>query len=176
MPIVSNSAYHILKTVRGFREQYPEWVLPPAIDCLLFAQSELGESISAWLREKPEYLRNRSEFEPWQSEMADCLMMLISYCIASGINTFTPERTDDQLSCSMEEKTFVYVGWYITYALYREYLTGHENEYGKVIATDVSDAIMYILLIKEDWESLVRERLDKIGKKIDARRTKTNAR
>jgi hypothetical protein len=45
---------------------------------LLFAFTELGESVDAYLRSKPEYARNRDKDLSVLDELADCALMLLT--------------------------------------------------------------------------------------------------
>jgi hypothetical protein len=76
-----NSYAKAVHELRKMDEEHGDvWKMPSYNDSLMFAMTEIGESIDAILRQKPEYFRNR-EFATTGNEVyeeaADVAMMLI---------------------------------------------------------------------------------------------------
>lgn len=67
-------AHQIVWNYRAELEPY--WPTPDPWDSLLFAQTELGEAIDAYLRSNTLYARNNDRSPDVLDELADCAMML----------------------------------------------------------------------------------------------------
>lgn len=67
------------------------WPTPSTEDALLFAFTELGEAVDAYLRSKSEYARNRDKDLSVLDELADCAMMLLT-ALGSGWEFKKPQR------------------------------------------------------------------------------------
>jgi hypothetical protein len=89
---------------------------PDAGDCALFALTEAGELIDAWLRENPLYLRNNYRQPSAQEEAAD-----LGYMIASCIVALRAHRTDGADGRATQAAAIIdRVCWAVT-SLYRGY-------------------------------------------------------
>ena len=129
------------------------WPTPSCADSLAFAFTEIGEAVDAQLRQNPVYNRNHDKNVDVESELADCLIMLLT---ALGSDT----------------------GW-IASAEYYDVITTY---YGKLenialpIALTMADSTTRNILISIysmnvwEWQSdiytTVKDRLDRIEKRV----------
>lgn len=87
---MSNSYAKAVSELRKMDEEHGDvWKMPPYVDSLMFAMTEIGETMDAILRQKPEYFRNR-EFATTGNEVyeeaADVAMMLIKALMVKNVN------------------------------------------------------------------------------------------
>lgn len=81
-----NSYQKAVEELKKMDEEYGDvWMMPPVRDSLLFALTEVGETIDAHMRTKPEYFRNRdflTNGNEVYEEATDVAMMVIKAFLA----------------------------------------------------------------------------------------------
>jgi len=128
------------------------WPTPSCADSLAFAFTEIGEAVDAQLRQNPVYNRNHDKNVDVDSELADCLIMLLT-AMGDQFSWRTSSWDWYHKSCmlSLETIAFQVVGALIA-----------KNGY-------VGDAVESIILVWE-WQSdiytTVKDRLDRIEKRV----------
>jgi hypothetical protein len=76
---ITNTLRQCHEIVWSYRKQLEEyWPTPCQEHALLFAHTELSESIDAFLRGKPEYARNNDKDLDVLEELADCALMVLT--------------------------------------------------------------------------------------------------
>jgi len=128
------------------------WPTPNREDSLAFAFTEIGEAVDAQLRQNPVYNRNHDKNVDVESELADCLIMLLT-AMGDQFSWRTSSWNWHYESCMLGLET---IAFQVVEALIAN------NGY-------VGDAVESIILVWE-WQSdiyiTVKDRLDRIEKRV----------